>query len=346
MNMMKYCPECYKELPPDSASCPFCGYKNDADINSEPEVPKILKTPKTDSFIPPEQTLLSFLLLSIFFWGINIGLTIFPIFLNEGTVTNLLIAGITAQILTRVLIGIWSIEEQSLKRDQNASKKAGAFLLTFIPFGGIYSFISAAKTMIRRDRLSNLTIGAVASAVIVSILLISTADEISILATGSELKLGGRKTTLNSTQVSGTAGNLATMPTMTVKAYQDGCRNPSSITINEEGRKRTICGKITNFGHIECEDCVKGYYSFIKLDGDFQIISYDWRFSFVWRDRCVQVTDKIEILGEDPAFVFDKSEGCVGDECEVDTNGELINDGGVYFKEYTDCQYTDPPLED
>ena len=27
MNMMKYCPECYKELPPNSAVCPYCGYE-------------------------------------------------------------------------------------------------------------------------------------------------------------------------------------------------------------------------------------------------------------------------------------------------------------------------------
>ena len=346
MNMMKYCPECYKEMPPESASCPFCGYKTDTDANPESEAPKILKTPKTDSFLPPEQILLSFLLLSIFFWGINIGLTVLPIFLDEGSIKNLLIAGITAQVLTRILIGIWSIEELSLKKDQTASKKAGAFLLTFIPVGGIFSFLSAAKTMIRRDNLSNLTISAIASAVVMAILLFSTADDISVLATGSELRLGGGRTSPNSTQLSGTPGISSAIPTITLKAYQDGCRNPSSITIDEEGRKRSVCGKITNFGYIVCEDCPKDYYSFVKLDGGFQIVSYDWRFSYTWLDKCVQVTDRVEILGENAAFVFDRSEGCVGDACEIDTNGELINDGGVYFEEYTECNYTQPPIDD
>ena len=338
MNMMKYCPECYKELPPDSDSCPFCGYKSVTGAGPEPEAPKILKTPKTSSFIPPEQITLSFLLLSIFFWGINIALTLLPIFIKEGTVKNLVIAGITAQILTRVLIGVWAVEEYSLKKDQNPNKRFGAFLLTFIPIGGIYSFLSAAKTMIRRDRISHLSIAAIGSAVIMSMMLFATADDISGLANGTGLKLGIGSSTINSTQQSATARYLTTQPTMTVKAYKDGCRNPSSITIDEEGNKRTICGEITNFGHIECDDCPKGYYSFVKLDGDFQIISYDWRFSFIWRGRCVQVTDKVELLGEDPAFVFDKSEGCVADQCEIDINGELINDSGVYFEEYTECQ--------
>lgn len=337
MNMMKYCPECYKELPPESASCPFCGYKTDNNISPESEAPKILKTPKTNSYIPPEQTLLSFLLLSIFFWSITIGLTVLPIFLDEGSVKNLIIAFITAQVLTRILIGIWSVEELSLKKDQTASKKAGAFLLTFIPIGGIYSFLGAAKTIIRRDHLSNLTIAAIGTAVIMSILLFSTADNISVLATGSELRFGGGKYSPDSTQKAA-ARNLTAMPTITLKAYQDGCRNPSSITINEEGKRRSVCGKITNFGNIECQDCPKDYYSFMKLDSGFQIISYHWQFSFAWLGKCVRVTDMVEILGEDAAFVFDKSEGCVGEDCEIDPNGELVDDGGVYFQEYTECK--------
>lgn len=66
MNMMKYCPECYKEIPPELPSCPFCGYKTEN--GTEDETPQILKTPKTDSYIPPEQTVLNLLLLLIFFW--------------------------------------------------------------------------------------------------------------------------------------------------------------------------------------------------------------------------------------------------------------------------------------
>lgn len=114
MNMMKYCPECYKEIPPESPSCPFCGYKTGN--GDEDETPQILETPKTDSYIPPEQTVLSLLLLLIFFWGINIALTVLPIFLNFGTTKNILIAAIVSQVSSRALVGIWAFAEVSLKK--------------------------------------------------------------------------------------------------------------------------------------------------------------------------------------------------------------------------------------
>ena len=105
--MMKYCPECYKELPPDSTSCPFCGFKTGNGNSEDQEAPKIIKAPQTDSYIPPEQTVLSLLLLLIFFWGINLAFTTLPLFLNFGTVKNLIIAAIISQVLSRAMIGFW-----------------------------------------------------------------------------------------------------------------------------------------------------------------------------------------------------------------------------------------------
>jgi hypothetical protein len=338
MNMMKYCPECYKELPPDSASCPFCGYKTGNNLDQDHEARQILKTPQTDSYITPEQTVLSLLLLVIFFWGINIALTVLPIFLDAGTTRNLLIAGITSQVLTRILIGIWALEEQSLKKDQTTNKKIGAFLLTFIPIGGIFSFLNAAKTIIRKDRLTNLTISSVFAAIIMSVLLYATADNISALASGSEISAAVSDTTPDPALQEVINETATPIPTPTTRVYLDGCRNPASITTAEEGNITEVCGKITNFGIYECATCPQGFYSFIKLDGAFQIVSYDWRFSFTWLGKCVRVSDVVEILGEDPIFVFNRSEGCTGTECITDVGGELVDDGGIYFQDYFKCK--------
>ncbi|MCJ7718146.1 MAG: hypothetical protein MUO54_16725, partial [Anaerolineales bacterium] len=80
--------------------------------------------------------------------------------------------------------------------------------------------------------------------------------------------------------------------------------------------------------------CPLGFYSFIKLDSSFLIVSYDWRFSFAWLEECLLVSDKVEILGDDPVFVFGKGKGYSGAECYTDTLGELVCDGVVYFQEY------------
>ncbi len=347
MNMMKYCPECYKEIPPDSPSCPFCGYKT---VNgTEDDTPQILKTPKTDSYIPPEQTLLSLLLLLIFFWGINIALTFLPIFLDFGTTKNILIALITSQVLTRALIGFWAFTEVSLKKDQTTNKKFGAFLMTFIPIGAIFSFLHASKTMVRKESLSMLTISSVAAAIIMSIMLYATKDGITELYSGTD----GITELYSSTELSAVFSNSTPDPTQleqvieltttvsspkATSVYRGNCSSPKSITTDDEGKFRDVCGKVTNYGDIECESCPSGFYSFIKLDGEFQIVSYDWHFSFAWLDECLRVSDKVEILGDDPVFVFGKGKGYTGSECYTDTQGELVCDGVVYFQEYSGCK--------
>ena len=339
MNMMKYCPECYKELPPDSPSCPFCGYKTDNDEDHDPGPPKILKTPKTDSYIPPEQTLLSMLLLVIFFWGINIALTVLPIFLNAGTTQNLLIACISSQVLTRAMIGLWAYEEQSLKKDQTLSKKLGSFLLSFIPLGDMISFQGAAKTMVRKERLTNLSIASIAAAIIMSIMLYATADGISELTADPDSVAVLRKNKPDSSQSGNSEGITSTSSTpQSARTYPSDCRDPSSVKASEEGKIIEVCGKVTNFGDIDCKSCPLGFYSFITLNRTFQIISYDWRFSFAWLGDCMRVSDEVEILGDDPVFQFGKGEGYAGTECITDSRGELVCDGGIYFQDYFYCE--------
>ncbi|NOQ40544.1 MAG: hypothetical protein GQ562_09520 [Anaerolineales bacterium] len=347
MNMMKYCPECYKEIPPESPSCPFCGYKTEND--TEDGTPQILKTPKTDSYIPPEQTVLNLLLLLIFFWGINIAITVLPIFLDIGTTKNILIAAITSQVLTRALIGFWAFAEISLKKDQTTNKKIGAFLMTFIPIGAIFSFLHASKTMVRNENLSPLTISSIAATIIMTIMLYSTADDIAEIYSStdgiaeiysnSETSAVLDDSTPDPNQPEQSADITPTIPSPTAtRVYQGNCRSPYSITVDDEGKFRDICGKVTNYGVIVCDTCPSGYYSYLKLDGKFQIISYEWNFAFTWLEKCVRVSDYVETLGGNPVFVYRKSEGCTGTECVTSRQGELISDSGVYFQDYFDCE--------
>jgi len=347
MNMMKYCPECYKEIPPESPSCPFCGYKTGN--GDEDEVPQILKTPKTDSYIPPEQTVLSLLLLLIFFWGINIALTVTPIFLGLGTTKNILIAAITSQILTRALVGFWAFTEVSLKKDQTTNKKIVSFLMTFIPIGAIFSFLQASKTMVRKESLSILTISSIAATIVMSIMLYVTADDITkfYASTSGIVEIYATTdpsavlpdSTPDPNQPEQTADAKTPIPSPTAtRVYLGNCRSPASITADDEGEFRDVCGEVTNYGDIECEACPLGFYSYIRLDGAFQIISYDWHFSFAWLDKCLRVSDKVEMLGENPVFVFGKGKGYSGAECYTDNRGELVCDGVVYFQEYNGCK--------
>jgi hypothetical protein len=346
MNMMKYCPECYKELPPNSLNCPYCGYKTgNGDDHGHP-TPGFLKTPKTDSYLPPEQTFLSLLLLVILFWCVNISLTVLPIYINIGTTRNILIAAISAQVLTRILIGIWAVEEQSLKEDVTTNQKIGSFFLALVPIGGIMSFLQASRSSIRKDRLSNLTIASISAVIIMSILLFGTKEAISTLSRGESLSSTPEATldpAVAALYVSEDENeakeptSTSIPPTPTQRSYVDGCRNPNSVVADEAGDIVDVCGRVTNFGEIECETCPLGYYSFIKLDRGFQIISYDWIFSFAWLGDCMAVSDVVELLGEEPVFVFGKGEGYSGTECTTDLQGELDCDGGFYFQDYFGC---------
>ncbi|MCJ7733042.1 MAG: hypothetical protein MUP11_00710 [Anaerolineales bacterium] len=274
--------------------------------------------------------MLSLLLLLIFFWGINIAFTVLPIFLNIGTIKNLLIAGISSQVITRALVGIWALEELSLKKDVTTNKKIGSFLLSFIPIGGIFTFLNAARTIIRREKISNLSIASIASALIMTIMLYASKDGIAEISGGGVDKI---TSTPNPGVIIITPDDTDIPATATQRTYATGCRNPNSVTIDEVEDNVEVCGKVTNFGVIECQSCLLGFYSFLKLDGKFQVISYDQHFSFTWLGKCLRISDDVEILGEVPIFQFRKGDS----ECSKDTHGELVCKDDNYFKDYFDC---------
>lgn len=334
--MMKYCPECYKELPPNSAVCPYCGYRTG---NGDDQIPAgILQTPQVDSYIPPEQTVLSLLLLIIFFWGLNIAGAALPIFFDIGSKRNILIAAIASQVLTRLLIGFWAVEEISLKHDATAKSKLSAFLLALVPIGDIFSSLHAARTAIRKNRLPVLSTASIAAVAVMSLVLYQTSEQVVNLLNGEDIASVPATPTPTEEVAEATEVIPTAIPTPTLQAYFNGCRNPLAVTADEEGDYVEICGEITNFGVIECESCPLGFYSFVKLEGEFQVVSYEWFFTHAFLRRCVKIKDNVELLGNTPAFVFSKAEGCIGDECETDFHNGLIDDGGIYFQPFDGCE--------
>jgi hypothetical protein len=336
MNMMKYCPECYKELPPNSAVCPYCGYRTG---NGDEQTPAgILQTHQIDSYIPPEQTVLGLLLLIIFFWGLNIAGAALPIFFDIGTKRNILIAALASQLLTRALIGFWAAEEISLKHDATLKNKLGAFLLALVPFGDIFSSLHAARTAIRKNRLPVLSTASIAAVAIMSLVLFKTSEQVTNLINGREIAAVPATATPEIVETEATPVTPTPIPTPTLQAYFNGCRNPLAVTADEEGDYVEVCGEITNFGVIECENCPLGFYSFVKLEGGFQVVSYEWFFTHAFLRKCVSIKDNVELLGDKPAFVFSKAEGCRGEECVTDFHNGLIDDGGVYFEPFDGCE--------
>jgi hypothetical protein len=244
------------------------------------------------------------------------------------------------------MIGIWAFEEVSLKNKSTFGGKLGAFLLAFIPLAAIYSSLHAARTVIRKDRVSILSIASIASVIMMTLVLFRTSDQIRSLAAGIDLSNLSAATTLlpdiagNSDGAeeggAGQSQTPTTGPTDTPKPYINGCRNPRSVTADEEGEYLELCGEVTNFGVKDCKNCPLGYYSYLKLDGKFQIVSYEWRFTHAWLKKCVKIEDTLQLLGGIPAFVFNTGEGCIGD-CVHDFHGGLIDDGGAYFQPFDGC---------
>ena len=194
-----------------------------------------------------------------------------------------------------------------------------------------------------------MTISSVAAAIIMSIMLYATADGITELYASADgiteiFPVNEPSAVLSDSTPDPNhpeqAAALTTTisPTKTRRVYTGNCRSPESITIDDEGKFLDVCGKVTNFAIIVCDTCRSGYYSYLKLDGKFQIISYEWNFAFTWLDKCVRIYDQVEILGENPVFVYRKFEGCTGAECITSNRGELLSDSGIYFQDYFDCE--------
>ena len=115
------------------------------------------------------------------------------------------------------------------------------------------------------------------------------------------------------------------------------CQSPSSISEEDSGKLIEVCGEITNWGDVPCPDCILGSYSYLTLDKSFTIISYEWVFNNDWKGDCIRVSDTIEMLGNDPVFIYGKGEGYAGSDCTTD-DGIMTCSMGDYFGYYSGCK--------
>lgn len=135
-----------------------------------------------------------------------------------------------------------------------------------------------------------------------------------------------------------TAKTVKPTATRTKSPTTPACKSPSSVTSADKGKSLEICGKVTDYGYVRCRTCPSGYYSFLTLDGKFNIISYDWIFGSSNLGDCVKVKDKVEMMGSKPIFVMGAKEGYDGSECTIGHYGTKYCDLGDYLQSYSGCK--------
>ena len=128
------------------------------------------------------------------------------------------------------------------------------------------------------------------------------------------------------------------LPDLTETSNQYSCINPGSISKDDAGKLIEVCGEITNWGDVPCPNCVNGGYSYLTLDHSFTILSYEWVFNNDWKGDCIRVSDTIEMLGNDPVFIYGKGEGYAGSDCSTGTDGIMTCSMGDYFGYYSGCK--------
>lgn len=119
---------------------------------------------------------------------------------------------------------------------------------------------------------------------------------------------------------------------------QSSCMTPGSVSEQDADNLIEVCGEITNWGNVPCPNCALGGYSYLTLDRSFTIISYEWLFNNEWIGDCIRVSDTVEMLGNDPVFVYGKGEGYAGSDCTTGVNGQMTCSQGDYFGYYSGCK--------
>ncbi|QRN83278.1 hypothetical protein JR338_00535 [Chloroflexota bacterium] len=128
-------------------------------------------------------------------------------------------------------------------------------------------------------------------------------------------------------------------PTETSTPTEPPFIKASDISLDDLGEKIQVCGQVTDYEEIYCPSCVYGFYSYLTLDDNFYIISYEWTFGEGWIGSYITVKDTVEQMGSNPIFVFGGTEGWDETECELMPDGSLSCVGGNYFLNVPNCSY-------
>ena len=95
----------------------------------------------------------------------------------------------------------------------------------------------------------------------------------------------------------------------------------SEVTEEDVDQEIMVCGIATNFGIVQTGGQTtpdwrdNKYYSYIKLDEQFLIASFDWVFESGWVGAGLCIEDIVELLRGFPALIVDMEEGIAGVEC-------------------------------
>lgn len=355
---MKYCPVCDELIPLDAVYCQYCGVntqnpeegqgekESDADGAGSPSRPdSTAYTPAPFGIV-----MVNLLLLLATFWGLSLAITILPVFIDPAY-TNLIPAvGIGTQVVLRIGIAFLAISGRYHQKIGTLEGKIATFILAFIPLGALYSFLYAARGLSNRRYLPTLTSSALGASALSAVLMVATYAPLTGYAaqidTAAPIPLPDSEPVPQNTPLPNTTATPTDIPTVIVSNPQithenspsDRCNSPSIVTMGDSGKNIEVCGRVTNYGELDCPDCPSGNVSYILLDKSFKIISYDWEFTFAWLGDCIKVSDTVEVFGAEPVFNFSRGEGYSGSECYTDSQGELVCEDGGYFQSYTGCE--------
>jgi len=164
------------------------------------------------------------------------------------------------------------------------------------------------------------------------------AVERSVEQTQTEKEVVEPKATSSTSSRTQSTTLIRPTPTILLFSTNEPCTSAKSMPLDQMGESIEVCGKVTYVGEEQCPNCPNGFYSYLLLDNNFYILSYDWVFFPEWTGNCIKVKDKLESFGSKPAFVFGKGEGYDGSKCEYLPDGTLSCSEGDYFQPYSGCK--------
>jgi hypothetical protein len=303
--------------------------------------------------VTPAKTIFGLVFLILGLWGLTISTAALLLYLKPELPTAMLLISLVPQMVLRGFFAYWAVEDREISSTMGMGGKVALMIMAFLPLLSILPFVYTSRGLIRKNRFDFVTVSAVVITIATVVVAAATHESLTPVL---EPLTSGRPLTDTTPDLFQSTPENEQSPQETPEVSQletpiqntpysdkgasipSSCVNPAMVTLEDEGENIEVCGRVTNYGVIDCPTCPRGMYSFIKLEGTFQIVSYDWRFSFAWLDDCLRVSDTVEILGEKPVFVFGKGEGYAGTECITDSRGELICEGGEYFQDFDGCQ--------